>query len=131
MNKVLLILALVVTLGGCSQFDRVFSSAGDIQVSIVTVAVAGNTFDAVEATATNYLRLVKCNGSNGPICRSPTATKRIIPAIRAGRVARNNLEQFFIDHPGALGPKGDYDALLSAISTLQSIFNQYNIIGAN
>jgi len=93
------------------------------------VLVAGNTFDGLESIATNYLKLPKCTGSNGPICRNAKATAAIIPAVRSGRVARNNLEQFFSDHPGQLGPQGLYDALQSAISTLQSTFAQYNVQG--
>lgn len=127
MKKLLAILALTLTVGGCAQLQNDWAKLTSAQVTITTVAVAGNTFDALEATATSYLQLPRCNGTNGPICRDPGATKKIISAVRAGRVARNNLEQFFTDHPGQLGPQGLYDALQASISTLQSVINTYNI----
>jgi hypothetical protein len=130
MRKLLLSLSLVLGLGACANLQNewakiaVLSSA---QVTVTTVVVAGNTFDALEATATAYLRLPKCTASNGPICRDTNATKAIVSAVRSGRVARNNLKQFFIDHPGQLGPQGLYDALQTAIGTLQSVIATYNI----
>ena len=124
-------LACSVTLGGCAtQFGQkvegVYSAITGATVDPQSVIVASNIFDGLERTATNYLRLKRCNGST-PICRDPGATKAIIPAIRSGRVARNNLQQFMHDHPGQLGPTGLYDALQASISTLQQAFTQYNI----
>jgi hypothetical protein len=133
MRKLLAITALALSLsvGGCAtQFGQkvegVVSAITGATVDPQSVIVASNIFDGLERTATNYLRLKKCNGST-PICRDPGATKAIIPAIRSGRVARNNLQQFMTDHPGQLGPTGLYDALQSSINTLQSAFAQYNI----
>ena len=122
--------AVALSLAGCAEVQNAWQAVTSASVSPTTVVVAANTFDALEATATNYLRLPKCTGSNGPVCRDPGATKQIIPAVRAGRVARANLEQFFKDHPGQLGPQGLYDALTAAIATLQSVFAQYNVTGA-
>ena len=124
-------LACAVTLGGCAtQFGQkvegVYSAITGATVDPQSVIVASNIFDGLQRTATNYLRLPKCNGKT-PICRDPGATKVIIPAIRSGRVARNNLHQFLHDHPGQLGPTGLYDALQASINTLQQAFPQYNI----
>lgn len=131
MKKILpLFVVAALALGGCANLTNAWNTLTSSQVTASQVAVAGNTFDGLEAIATGYLRLTKCNGANGPICRDPTATKQIISAIRGGRVARNNLEQFFKDHPGQLGPQGLYDALQTAISTLQGIFSQYHVTGA-
>ena len=129
MKKLFLAFVLIGALTGCAQLQNDWAALTGAQVTVTTVSVAGNTFDALEATATNYLRLPKCTGANGPICRDPKATAVIIPAVRSGRVARNNLEQFFKDHPGQLGPSGLYAALQAAISTLKDIFAQYNIKG--
>lgn len=133
MRKLFVVAAIAVglTLGGCaSQFGQkvegVVSAITGATVSPQAVIVASNVFDGLERTATNYLRLKKCNGST-PICRDPGATKALIPAIRSGRVARNNLQQFMKDHPGQLGPSGLYDALQTSINTLQSVFAQYNV----
>lgn len=131
MRKLMLAAALTLCLAGCAQFQNAWDTLTSAKVTAAMVSVAGNTFDALEATATNYLRLPKCTGSNGPACRDPKATAAIIPAIRSGRVARNNLEQFFADHPGELGPQGLYDALQSSISTLQGAFAQYHVTGAS
>ena len=125
------ILVAVLLLGGCTQLQNAWQTVTSASVTPTTVIVAANTFDALEATATNYLRLPKCTGSNGPVCRDRAATAQIIPAVRAGRVARANLEQFFKDHPGQLGPQGLYDALTASITTLQSVFAQYNVTGAS
>ncbi|MDE2103170.1 MAG: hypothetical protein KGL39_38345 [Patescibacteria group bacterium] len=120
-------IAFALTLGGCANLTNAWNVLTSTQVTASEVAVAGNTFDGLEAIATGYLRLVRCSGSNGPICRDPKATVAIINAVRAGRVARNNLEQFFKDHPGQLGPSGLYDALQTSITTLQNIFAQYGV----
>ena len=112
---------LLLALGGCAQLTALTSST----VSTESVGIAVNGFDALEATATNYLRLRRCTGTNGPVCRDPAATAEIIPAVRAGRVARNNIEQFLKDHPGQLGTTGLYDALTAASSTLGAIITKY------
>jgi hypothetical protein len=127
------VLALGLALGGCASMQSfenkvstVYSAVTGATVSPQAVLVASNLFDGLERTATNYLRLPKCNGST-PVCRDKSATKAILPAIRSGRVARNNLQQFFKDHPNQLGPSGLYDALQSSINTVQSIYAQYQI----
>ena len=127
MKKILIVAALGLSLTACASLQNTWNTLTSAQVTVTTVAVAGNTFDALEATATGYLRLPKCSGTNGPACRDPGVTAKIIPAVRAGRVARNNLEQFFTDHPGQLGPQGLYDALQASITTLQSVISTYNI----
>ena len=124
MRKIAIACAIALSLGGCANLQNAWGVLTSVQVTPQAVSIAGNTFDALEATATNYLRLAKCTGSNGPICRDPAASKKIISAVRSGRVARNNLEQFFADHPGQLGPQGLYDAFNAAISTLQTILAQ-------
>jgi len=121
---------LILVLAGCTSFQNAYNVLTGAQVSPAVVTVAVNTFDALEATATNYLKLAKCNGKNGPVCRDPGATAIIIPAIRAGRVARTNLETFMVQNPGQLGPSGLYNALQAASSTLQGIYAQYHITGA-
>lgn len=131
------IAAALMTLGGCAQWQaieqkvsNVASAISGATVSPQAVLVASNIFDGLEVTATNYLHLAKCNGTT-PVCRDATATKAIIPAVRSGRVARNNLQQFFKDHPGQLGPAGLYDALQASIATLQAAYAKYQIGGAS
>ncbi len=133
MKKIIGIIILTIALGGCqgTQFGNFIANiqnAASGTISPQAIYVAANTFDAVEVSATNYLNLKKCP-IGAPFCRSPVATKALIPAIRAGRVARNNALQFVQDHPGQLGLQGLYDALTSATDAIQKILIQYKAIG--
>ena len=125
MRKLALVLCTTLALGSCAQLQNAYDTVTGASVSPAAVYVAVNSFDAVEATATNYLQLSKCVVAGPTVCRSPAATKQIIPAVRSGRVARTNLEQFLKDNPGKLGPTGLYNALTSTTSTLQTIMQQY------
>ena len=127
MKKLLLVGAIALSLAGCAQLTNVWDTLNGTTVSPTAVYVAANAFDAVEATATNYLKLQKCTSSSGPVCRNAAATAQIIPAVRAGRVARTNLENFMAQNPGALGPVGLYNALTAATTTLQAIVSQYKV----
>jgi hypothetical protein len=125
------------SLGGCAtvtsfgqKVEGVVSAVTGATVSPEAIIILANSFDAMQVTAKNYINPAlnkRCNGSNGPICRDPVATLALNRAIREGRVARNNAKQFLRDHPGQLGTQGLYDALQLSVSTLQSIFAQYNI----
>lgn len=129
MKRILLILALSVSLGGCATLRTSYDVVTGATISPTAVIVAANGFDALEATATNYLRLKSCAVAPGPVCRNKAATKAIIPAIRSGRLARNKLEAFMVANPGKLGNAGLYNALTEAIATLQGVFVQYNVGG--
>lgn len=129
MRKLLAIAVLAVGLAGCATFQKDYAILTGATVSPAAVIVAGNSFDAIEATAGNYLAFCKINRAL-PVCASyVSARKVILPAVRSGRVARNNLENFLIANPGALGPSGLYNALVAAINTLQGVATQYNIAG--
>jgi len=52
---------------------------------------------------------------------------KIDPAIRSGRAAADSLLMFYDEHPGALGPRGLYDALVAASATLQSVQSIYGV----
>lgn len=117
---------------GCAalqeKYQTVVSAIGSVSTATVSptaVIIAANAFDGIKVTATNYLTRPRCNGANGPVCRSPAATKVIVPAIRSGTIARDQLEQFLRDHPGQLGPTGAYDALNASIGTLKGVLAQY------
>lgn len=131
--RIALALALVFgasALTGCAGLSNLKSNwdaLTSVQVSADAVIVAANTFNALEATATNYLSLKRCTGSNGPICRSPAATKKIVAYVRAGRQARDAAEEFVRTHPGTLGPTGLLDALSAANGGLQAVFAQYKV----
>lgn len=137
LKRILSLALLSFALAGCAQWQaieqkvsNVVSAVSGATVNSQAVLVASNIFDGLEVTATNYLRLAACNGTT-PVCRDATATKAIIPAVRSGRVARNNLQAFMKDHPGQLGPAGLYDALQASIATLQAAYAKYQIGGAS
>lgn len=122
-------LAVTLAVAGCAgTIDRVgtaYSVLTEIRVSREAVVLARNAFNAAEVTATNYLSLRRCNGSNGPVCRDPALRKPIVAAVLAGRAARNDLTRFMREHPNELGPSGLYDALTSATSTINVVTTTY------
>lgn len=127
---VMLAMLAVVPLSGCADITRLINAASTVGTATVdprTIIVARDIFNGVEVTATNYLRLKRCGATTTPVCRDPDVTAKIIPAVYSGRAVRNSLTQFLRAHPGELGPKGLYDALIQATDTLQLIFTQYNI----
>lgn len=128
MRKIL-VLVVALALAGCATLQKDYAIITGATVSPAAVIVAGNTFDALEVTATNYLVFCKANRDKAACTGYVKARKVIIPAIRSGRVARNNLEQFLQDNPGQLGPSGLYNILVTSINTIQGVAAQYNLIG--
>jgi predicted small secreted protein len=130
MRKILIAFVMSASLAGCATFQTDWNAITSVvgsTVSPTAVYVARNSFDALEVTATNYI--VFCKRNPATVGCSKTAIAKLIPAVRAGRVARTNLVQFQKDHPGQLGTSGLYDALVAATNTLQGIANQYQIAG--
>lgn len=125
MRRQLAAVALLSMLAGCASLDPLFSAS----VSPQSVIVAANSFDAIEATATNYLKLPTCSATSGLICKVPAAVAQIVPAIRSGRTARNSLEALLAANANASIPVARYKTLTTAISTLQAIVNQYSLKG--
>lgn len=113
--------------GGCSNVQQSWDILTSAQVPPKEILIAAQGVNAVEATATNYLNLRRCTGSNGPICRDPVVTVQIIPAVQSLREARNNAVLFLKTHPGQLGPSGLIDAINTAADTLNAIYAKYNI----
>ena len=128
MKKIILTFTLALSLGACSTLQSL-SNLTTVQVSPQAVYLAENSFDAIEVTATGYLRICHARMST-PGCSS-TAIAQIIPAVRSGRVARSNINAFMKAHPDALGASGLYDALVTATNTLQAVSTQYNIAGVS
>lgn len=130
MKKIIAILSIFL-LTGCATLERIKNVAeavGELRITPEAVIIASNSFDAIEITATNYLNLKRCTKANvTPVCRNVTATALIIPAIRSGRVARNDLQQFLKDHPNELAPATAYEKLTSVINTLKDIYSQYKV----
>lgn len=119
MLKFIAAAAIALSLGGCATLNAIEGAT----VSPTQIIVAANSFDAIEATATNYLRLPPC--PQATVCRTQAAVSAIVPAIRAGRKARNQLEAYVSTNAPA--PVAAFNVLTTAISTLQSLMAQYNV----
>jgi hypothetical protein len=117
----LLMAAGLMVLPACQALKAVTGAT----VSPTAVVVAANAFNAVKATATNYIAY--CTPNPAPAGCSDAAIKKLIPAVRAGTDARNSLEQFQAEHPGELGDKGVYDALTTATDTIKAIVAEYGV----
>lgn len=118
---------LVLPITGCTtltQITSAFSAVSDASVPASTVIVAANGFDAVEATAKNIV--VACTPASRPGVCNDVAIYGLIKAVKAGRKARDGLEGFLADHPGQLGSKGLYDALVAATTTINQAIAAYN-----
>jgi hypothetical protein len=125
--KKLFALAIAVSLGGCANLKNEWANITTATVPTSGVIVAGNSFDAVESVAASYLTFCKQNRSV-PVCSKYVQIRReLLPAIRAARVARTNLETFLQTHPGQLGPSGLYDSLQASINTVQAIITKYSV----
>ena len=117
-------LLLATATSGCATIQKLESLAG-ASVSPTQVIVAANSFDAIESTAANYLRLPLC--PQAAACKSDAGVKAIVPAIRAARKARSQLEAYVNANPGQPAPVSLYTALTTAVSALQSAVAIYNV----
>ena len=123
------VILFALSLGACANLQNAWNTVTGATVSPQAVYLAENGYDALEVTAKNYLHICR-TAPKTPGC-SAEAISKVIPAVRAGRVARTNLDAFMKAHPDALGASGLYDALISATNTLQSIATTYNIAGVS
>lgn len=105
-------------LGGCaSELQKLHTFYNVVTQTTVppnTIIVAANSFDALEATATQYLSYCKANLSTSAC--SAANRRTVIKAVRAGRAARNQLETYVTSNTAA--PSAIYNALVAAINTL-------------
>lgn len=134
MKKLFALLLLAPLLGACAtpfgqEISNIYGVVTGATVSPAAVLVAGNSFDAVEKTATNYIVFCTANRANPACTNFITIRNKLKPAVLSGRAARNNLEAFMKANPGALGPAGLYNALQAAVQTLQDVMTQFHITG--
>jgi hypothetical protein len=122
MRKLLLVsavaLALVSAVSGCATLQNLQNAWAIVSTAAVSpqqIVVAGNAFDAAEATATQFL--LWCNGNRASVACTTKIRRDVIVAVRAGRGARNALEPYVLQ--GKAGPAVIYNALITAINTLQ------------
>jgi hypothetical protein len=140
LNRVaaLIVMGLIATTNaGCATggfFDKVkvavsaFANVTDATVDPKAIIVGANVALALQSTGKNYLRLRRCDGTNGPICRDPNVTPQIIEAVHQMRTVRNSAQTFVKTHPGQLGSQGAYDAMMAAIDAVRNLYATYNVI---
>ena len=115
--KKLLPLVLILALGGCANLQTAWEVVTTASVTPQQIIIAGNAFDAGEATATQYLLFCKANVGNSA-CALKTR-KTIVAAVRSGRASRNALEPYAVS--GSAGPSALYNTLVAAVNALNAI----------
>ena len=136
MKKLLIVAAIAISLAGCqgTRFGDFIATAGNAitaaenAVTPQQIYIAANAFDAVKVSATNYLELRRCP-INAPFCRDPYVTKKLIPLIRAGTIARNNAVSWAKANPNGFADVSLYEKLTNITSTIEAMMRQYNIGG--
>lgn len=128
MNLKVLLLVPALALAGCASFGNFTGINPTVSPQAADVAV--NTFDALEAAATAYNQLPLCAAGASIACHTAGAKAAIKPAILTGRTARNELEAALKASGGAAIPVLSWNNLQSAITTLQSLYANYNIQAA-
>lgn len=117
MKKLLLVIGLSLALSGCATFQKDWSIITGTTVSPTQIIVTANAFDAAEASATQYLLYCKATVPAPSYCALQTR-KTVVAAVRAGIVARNQLEPYITS--GTAGPLAIYNTLLATVASLQS-----------
>lgn len=118
MKKLILALGIVLSLGACAELQKLRTVYQEVSSATVTpqqIYIAANTFDGVQATATQYLNYCRANLTTA-IC-SADNRRIVIRGVRAGRAARNQLETYLTQ--GTAAPAAIYNTLVAAITNLQ------------
>lgn len=124
MRKLALAGAMALALAGCSTAQKVFDAIQEATIPGSKAVIIANVYDGIELTAAGYLEQPKCGKTASVICRDPRATAQIIPAVRSGRVLRNQIE---ICLQLQSCPQTLTDKLAAINDTLKGVFTQYNI----
>jgi hypothetical protein len=117
MKKLLLVIPLLLTLGACASLQTAWSVVTGASVSPTQIIIASNAFDAGEASATQYLLYCKATVPAPSYCALKTR-QAVVSAVRAGRVARNQLEPYVVS--GTAGPATIYNTLVATVTSLQT-----------
>ena len=127
--RYLAVLGLAASLAGCNTISQTFQLITSASVSSQYAAAEVNTFNAIEQLATGYLQLPACPPATpaGVVCRTPQVVKVIVPAVRTGRIARNQIQTAIATANGGPIPVASYNTLASVITTLQGLYTEYGI----
>ena len=117
MKKFLLLAFLALPLSACASLQADWAIVTGATVSPTQIIVAANAFDAGEASATQYLLFCRQASPAPSYCALPTR-QAVVSAVRAGRVARNQLEPYVVS--GTAGPSAIYNTLVATVTSLQT-----------
>ena len=117
MKKLLLVIPLALMLGACASLTTAWNVVTGVSVSPTQIIVAANAFDAGEASATQYLLYCRATTPAPSYCALKTR-QTVVSAVRAGRVARNQLEPYIVS--GTAGPAAVYNTLIATVQALQA-----------
>ena len=127
MKKFLLVIPLALSLGACASLQALQTDVGNAfgvltgtSIPPTALIVAANSYDAAEATATNYLIYCSSNKTVQPCALSNR--QAVVKAVRAGRVVRGQLETYISS--GTSAPPALYQEILGIISSVQSVIPQ-------
>jgi hypothetical protein len=121
------------TLAGCANFDQLsqgwslITGASPVQVTAKQAYLARDAFVVVQKSATVYL--TKCHTDPGNIiCTNKAKVEAVlVPAVRAGRSARDDLKKYMAAHPNGDVPQTLYDQITGATSAIKNVFIAYNV----
>lgn len=125
-----LVAVLAISAAGCGTLGTIDSAVSTLSGATVPssyVIAARSAFNVAEAGATNYMRLPRCTGSNGPVCRDPAIRACIDDFVLGGRGARNRLAALQRANPGGDIPVADYNTLSQAASAVQGMVTSYTL----
>lgn len=138
MKMILARVALALTLvtgalgvSGCSgtieKFEKVYTVITSAKATSQAIVLGIQSFDVAKIGATGWLRLRRCDGTNGrPICRDPALLDEVDAAIQEGTKLRNELKAWVRAHPDGIGPQDAYDKLVAATATIEKVVAIYN-----
>jgi len=116
MKKLLVVLALSLSLTGCASLET-FQQVATATVPASVVIPAANAFDILKAAATNYGRYCIQQKMAPSICAADVR-RVVIKAVRSGTGARNQMEASVATGQPALA--SIYNVLVSAVQSLQA-----------
>ncbi len=120
MKKLLAIVLLTMTLGGCAgtlgKIETAYEVITSASVTPTQIIVAGNAFAAAEIAAAGYLTYCKTHKPDSACAL--VIRKRVIASVRVARDARNQLEPYAVN--GRAGPAVIYNTLITAISAIKA-----------
>lgn len=124
MKKFLLAATAALALVGCQTVEALRG----VTVTPTQVYIAANAFDALEATATNYVKLPLCTAGqtfvkNG--CSSRSAIVRLSELVHVGRADRDQLEAWARSGASQPGLTGLYSGLQAAVDGIKLVLKDY------